>query len=365
MNIKWAILRKDFFVFLGFYLLFFLAMKTAVFSTKPYDKTYLEAENKTQNPEGSHELVFYDVRLNDQTCRLAEGFPAICIFVNDRLGKKELECLAHRGIKLIALRCAGFNNVDLQAAKQLGIAVARVPAYSPASISEFTVGLMLTLSRKIHRAVNRTREGNFALDGLLGFDLHDKTVGVYGTGKIGAGAAKILLGFGCRVLATDMYENEDLKKQGVRYVSKDELFKESDILTFHCPLTPETRHLIDPETIQTMKQGVMIVNTSRGELLETEAAIAGLKSGRIGSLAIDVYEEEAGVFFEDNSSRVIQDDVLARLLTFPNVIVTGHQAYFTAEAMRAIARQTLDNITAFERGEKPAGLIDWDMVRPK
>ena len=336
-------------------------MKTAVFSTKPYDRIYLEAENQ----ESGHELVFLNVPLNDQTCLLAEGFPAVCIFVNDLLGEKELECLSHRGIKMIALRCAGFNNVDIQAAKKFGITVARVPAYSPASIAEFTVGLMLTLSRNIHRAINRTREGNFALDGLLGFDLRDKTVGVYGTGKIGHGVAKILLGFGSRVLATDMYENDELKSLGVRYVPKEYLFKESDILTFHCPLTPETRHMINFESIREMKKGVMIVNTSRGELLETEAAIAGLKGGLIGSLAIDVYEEESGVFFEDFSNKVIQDDILARLLTFPNVIVTGHQAYFTAEAMRAIARQTLDNISAFERGEKPGGLIDWDAIRPK
>lgn len=336
-------------------------MRTAVFSTKPYDREYLNAAN---GPFG-HALDFFDVRLSEKTCRLAEGFPAVCVFVNDQLSGNVLKCLSRHGIKMIALRCAGFNNVDLKTAEELGIIVARVPAYSPASISEFTVGLMLTLSRQIHRACNRTREGNFALDGLLGFDLHDKTVGVFGTGKIGAGTARILIGFGCNVLATDIYENEELKKLGVRYVSHDDLFEQADIITLHCPLSPETRHLINAESIARMKNGVMIVNTSRGELLETEAAIAGLKSGRIGSLAIDVYEEESGVFFEDFSNRVIQDDVLARILTFPNAIITGHQAFFTIEAMQAIARQTLENITAFEKGEAPTGRIDWAMVQPK
>lgn len=336
-------------------------MKIAIFSTKPYDRTYLGSLNEKYG----HELVFFDAPLNNQTCRLAEGFPAICIFVNDRLDEEELRCLAGRGIKMVALRCAGFNNVDLKTAAELKITVARVPAYSPASIAEFTVGLMLTLSRQIHRACNRTREGNFSLDGLLGFDLRDKTVGVFGTGKIGAGTARILLGFGCTVLASDLYENAELKSQGVRYVSREELFRESDIITLHCPLLPDTRHLIGPQTIDQMKHGVMIVNTSRGELLETEAAIAGLKSGKIGSLAIDVYEEESAVFYEDFSSRVIQDDVLARMLTFPNVVVTGHQAFFTVEAMQAIADQTLQNIAAFEKGETPPGIINWNMVQPK
>lgn len=336
-------------------------MRTAVFSTKPYDREYLNAANK----QFGYEFDFFDVPLSDKTCRLAEGFPAVCAFVNDQLSGNVLRCLSHHGIKMIALRCAGFNNVDLKTAKELGITVARVPAYSPASISEFTIGLMLTLSRKIHRACNRTREGNFALDGLMGFDLHGKTVGVFGTGKIGAGTARILLGFGCKILATDVYENEELKKTGVQYVSHDELFEQADIVTLHCPLLPDTRHLINSESIAKMKQGVMIVNTSRGELLETEAAIEGLKSGKIGSLAIDVYEEESGVFFEDFSSRVIQDDILARILTFPNAIITGHQAFFTIEAMQAIALQTLQNIASFEKGEKPAGLIDWDMVQPK
>ncbi len=328
-------------------------MRVAVFSTKPYDRKYLDAANTTSG----HELVYFDVHLNDQTCLLAEGFSAICIFVNDRLGKKELNCLAQKGIRLIALRSAGFNNVDVKTAAELGITVVRVPAYSPASIAEFTVGLMLTLSRSIHRACNRTREGNFALDGLLGFDLRDKTAGVVGTGKIGACTARILLGFGCQVLASDLYENEELKTAGVRYVSREDLFRQSDIITLHCPLLPDTHHLINQAVIDIMKPGVMVVNTSRGELLETEAAIVGLKNGKIGSLAIDVYEEEANVFFEDNSDRILQDDTLARMLTFPNVIVTGHQAFFTVEALQAISRQTLDNITAFEKGEKPPGLI--------
>ncbi|MDR1962264.1 MAG: 2-hydroxyacid dehydrogenase [Planctomycetaceae bacterium] len=331
-------------------------MKTAVFSTKPYDRKYLIDSNQ----HFGHELVFYEAHLNDQTCRLTEGFQAVCVFVNDELNDKVLNCLAKHGCRMIALRCAGFNNVDLLTAKNLGITVARVPAYSPASISEFTLGLILTLSRHIHRACNRTREGNFALDGLLGFDLYGKTAGVFGTGKIGAGTAKILLGFGCHVLASDLYENNELKTLGVQYVSRDELFQKSDIITLHCPLLPDTRHLINTETITKMKHGVMIVNTSRGELLDTDAAIFGLKSGKIGSLAIDVYEEEAEVFFEDFSSRVIQDDTLARILTFPNAIVTGHQAFFTIEAMQAIAQQTLQNIAAFEQGQTPPGLVHWE-----
>ncbi|MDR2117455.1 MAG: 2-hydroxyacid dehydrogenase [Planctomycetaceae bacterium] len=328
-------------------------MKTAVFSTKPYDQKYLTDSNK----RWGHELVFYESRLNEQTCRLSEGFQAVCVFVNDELTVSVLKCLANNGCRLVALRCAGFNNVDLQSAKNFGITVARVPAYSPASISEFTLGLILTLSRHIHRACNRTREGNFALNGLLGFDLYGKTVGIFGTGKIGAGTAKILRGFGCNVLASDLYENDELKTLGVHYVSRDELFRKSDIITLHCPLLPDTRHLINTETIKAMKTGVMIVNTSRGELLDTDAAIAGLKSGKIGSLAIDVYEEEAEVFFEDFSGRVIQDDTLARILTFPNAIVTGHQAFFTIEAIQAITNQTLENITAFEQGQTPPGIV--------
>lgn len=336
-------------------------MKVAVFSTKPYDKKYLTAANEKYG----HELVFFDPPLNNQTCRLAEGFEAVCIFVNDEMTEEVLTCLAGKDVRLIALRSAGFNNVDLHAAQKAGITLARVPAYSPPSISEFTVGLMLTLSRNIHRACNRTREGNFALDGLLGFDLADKTVGVFGTGKIGAGTARILLGFGCHVLASDRYENDALKSQGVRYVSKEELFHNSDVITFHCPLTKETRHLVNAESIEAMKKGVMIINTSRGELIETEAVITGLKHGKIGHLGIDVYEEEAQVFFEDFSNRVIQDDVLARLLTFPNVVVTGHQAFFTIEAMQAIAGETLENITFFEQNKTPPGLIDLKMVQPK
>ncbi|MDR3182695.1 MAG: 2-hydroxyacid dehydrogenase [Planctomycetaceae bacterium] len=336
-------------------------MKIAVFSTKPYDKQYLTEANAKRN----HEFVFYEPHLNEQTCRLTEGFQAVCVFVNDELTEKVLQCLAHHGCRLAALRCAGFNNVDLHAAKKLGMTVTRVPAYSPASISEFTVGLMLTLSRQIHRACNRTREGNFALDGLLGFDLCGKTAGIFGTGKIGAGTAKILHGFGCSVLASDLYENAELKSLGIRYASPDDLFRQSDIITLHCPLLPETQHLINAQTIAVMKPGVMIVNTSRGELLDTDAAIAGLKSGKIGALAIDVYEEESEVFFEDFSSRVIQDDTLARILTFPNAVITGHQAFFTKEAMSAIARQTLDNISAFEEGRIPSGIIDWENIKPR
>lgn len=329
-------------------------MKVAVFSTKPYDEQFLNCANN----EGKHELTFFESRLNCQTVKLAENFPCICTFVNDRLDADILQYLYDHGTKLLALRCAGFNNVDLKKAGSLGMTIARVPAYSPSSVAEHTIGLMLALSRKIHKAYNRTRDGNFSLDGLLGFDLKDKTAGVIGTGKIGAMVAKILLGFGCKVIAYDKFENDELKSLGIEYMQVGELLKKAKIISLHCPLFPETKHIINERAISEMKDGVMIINTSRGALLDTEAAIEGLKSGKIGALGLDVYEEEENFFFEDFSNRVIQDDVFARVLVFPNVIVTGHQAFFTSEAMNAIARETIDNITAFENGQRPPGLLE-------
>lgn len=320
-------------------------MRIGVFSTKPHDRQFL----KQANARFRHELTFFEPRLTSETAGMADGFEALCVFVNDQLDAAVLEKLAESGVKAIALRCAGFNNVDLQTAERLGIQVVRVPAYSPYAVAEHTVGLMLTLNRKIHRAYNRIREANFSLDGLLGFDLHGRTVGIVGTGEIGAVVARIMSGFGCHLLGFDPYPNADCKELGMQYVSLEELLSQSDIISLHCPLTPETRYLINAETIQQLKPGVMLINTSRGAVIDTRAVIDGLKSGRIGSLGLDVYEEEADYFFEDLSLQVIADDVLARLLTFPNVLVTGHQAFFTQEALEAIANTTLSNLQQIEQ----------------
>ena len=335
-------------------------MRVAVFSTKPYDRRFLTKANRSVG----HELVFFEPRLTAETCRLAEGFPAVCAFVNDELDAGVLLFLSKHGTKLIALRSAGFNNVDLRAAEQLELTVTRVPAYSPEAVAEHTLALILALGRKLHKAYNRVREGNFALEGLLGFDLHRQTVGIVGTGKIGTCVARILRGFGCQILAYDVVKNPEVENLGALYVALDELFARSDIITLHCPLVPETWHLINEEAISRMKRGVMLINTSRGALIDTQAAIRGLKTGRIGAMGLDVYEEEADLFYEDLSDQVIQDDVFARMLTFPNVIITAHQAFFTQGAMEAIARETLANITAFEKGETPPGLITTAALRP-
>jgi D-lactate dehydrogenase len=321
-------------------------MKVAVFSTKSYDRMFLEAANAGYG----HELIFFEPHLNRETSILAAGFPAVCAFVNDQLDATVLTALARQGTRLIALRCAGFNNVDLAAARDLGLKVVRVPAYSPHAVAEHTVALILSLNRKIHRAYARVREGNFALDGLLGFDLYRKTVGIIGTGKIGTVVANIMKGFGCHLLGYDPYPNSECKEVGVRYVSLAQLFVESDIITLHCPLTPETHHLIDTKALNQMKSGVVLINTSRGAVIDTQAVINALKSGKVGCLGLDVYEEEADLFFKDLSNLVIQDDVFARLLTFPNVIITGHQAFFTREALENIAETTLANITDCEQG---------------
>lgn len=333
-------------------------MRIAVFSTKPYDREFLAAAAR----HGDHELVFFEPRLTAQTAQLAQGFPVVCAFVNDVLDAEVQLILSAHGLKLIAMRCAGFNNVDLRAAGQLGIAVARVPAYSPQAVAEHTVCLILALCRKLHKAYNRVREGNFSLDGLLGLDLHDKTVGIIGTGKIGAIVARVLAGFGCRLLAYDVQRNPEIEAGGGTYVALDDLFSQSDIVTLHCPLVPQTYHVVNEESLARMKRGVMIVNTSRGALIDTQAALRSLKSGKIGSMGLDVYEEEADIFFEDLSDRVIQDDVFSRMLTFPNVIITGHQAFFTRKAMEAIAAMTLENISAFARGDRPPGLISTELL---
>ncbi len=321
-----------------------------MFSSKPYDRQFLARVN---DEEGfGHELVFFDARLELATARLAHESPAVCAFVNDDLGEPVLADLAAHGTRLLALRSAGFNNVDLGAARDLGLTVMHVPDYSPYAVAEFTIALVLALNRHLSRAYTHVREGNFSLQGLLGFDLHGKTAGVVGTGKIGAIVAETLLrGFGCRVLAHDPFPSDRLRRLGVEYVGLDALLRaQSDLVSLHCPLTPETHHLIDRRSIAGMKPGVMLINTSRGGLIDTGAVIDGLKSGRIGHLGLDVYEEEALYFYEDYSSRLIDDDALSRLLTFPNVIVTSHQGFFTREALEQIARTTLANVRDFEEG---------------
>ena len=320
-------------------------MRIAVFDTRRHDRMALEEAN---NATHRHTLTFFEPRLTAQTAALARGFDVACSFVNDRLDRPALTQLRDGGVRLIALRSAGYNHVDLEAAAELDLRVVRVPEYSPYAVAEHAVGLVLALDRKIHRAYARVREGNFSLDGLLGFDLHGKTVGIVGTGRIGAAAARIFAGFGCRVLAYDLRTQPDL---AVEYVSLDTLYAETDIISLHVPLTPATQHLVDAAALARMKRGIMLINTSRGALIDSRALIVALKTGHVGSAGLDVYEEEEGVFFEDLSGKVLQDDVLARLMTFPNVIITSHQGFFTREALTAIASTTLANVTAFERGE--------------
>jgi D-lactate dehydrogenase len=320
----------------------------AVYDTKPYDRDYLSHAPGVEELD----LRFNDFRLETGTAFSAEGAKAVCVFVNDDVKHQTLEILAGHGVGMVALRCAGFNSVDIEAAKRLGIAVTRVPSYSPHAVAEHTIALILTLNRKTHRANNRVRELNFSLNGLVGFDLYGKTAGIIGTGKIGRIAAQILKGFGMRVLASDPFPNNEWALQNsVEYVPTEALFKESDIVSLHTPLTPETDHIIRAESIALMKRGVMLVNVSRGRLVHTTALIEGLKSGQIGGVALDVYEEEEGVFFEDLSGIVLQDDELARLLSFPNVLITSHQAFLTAEALSEISRVTVENLRRFASGQ--------------
>jgi D-lactate dehydrogenase len=322
-------------------------VKVAVFNTRNYDRKFLSTANNSR-----HELCFLEPHLKEETAGLAAGFGTVCVFVNDLVNAAVIAELNSLGVRLIALRCAGYNNVDLKAAAKHGITVVRVPGYSPFAVAEHTIGLMLALNRKLHRAFNRVREGNFSLQGLLGFDMHGKTVGIIGTGKIGTVVAQILVGLGCPTLAFDPVPNEKCRSSGVCYVKLDELLTQSDIITLHCPLTLENKHLIDVRALEKMKTGVMLINTSRGALLDTAAVIQALKSGKIGYLGLDVYEEEERIFFEDRSGLIICDDVFARLLTFPNVIITGHQAFFTREALENIAATTIKNITDFEEGRR-------------
>jgi D-lactate dehydrogenase len=321
-------------------------MKIAFFSTKSYDREYFEKANLDKK----HELSFFESSLKESSVKLAEGHDAVCVFVNDKLNASVIQALNNFGVKLVTLRCAGFNNVDIQECARNGIIVLRVPAYSPHAVAEHAVALILTLNRKTHKAYNRVREGNFSLERLIGFDLYGKTVGVIGTGKIGAIFAKLMLGFGCKVMAFDKFPNDELKTLGIEYSNLDALFKNSDIISLHCPLTPETNHLINKNNISIMKQGVMLINTSRGKLVDTNDAIEALKTGQIGYLGIDVYEQEEKLFFKDLSEIIITDDRIARLMSFPNVLVTAHQAFFTDNALSQIASTTLQNIEGFMIG---------------
>jgi len=322
-------------------------MTTVVFDTKPYDREALQLGSEG----GGIDWRFMDCRLSTETVATAQGAQAICIFVNDRADRPCLEALANLGVRHIALRCAGYNGVDVGAAKTLGLTVTRVPAYSPYAVAEHAVALLLALNRKIARANNRVRELNFSLSGLVGFDLHGKTAGIVGTGKIGRVTAQILRGFGMRVLAFDPFPSIDwAREHGVEYTEPRTLTRECDVISLHTPLTPETRYIIRSETLELMKPGAILVNVSRGALIETGALIHALKSGRLGGVALDVYEEEEGVFFEDLSGQILHDDELARLLTFPNVLITAHQAFLTQEALSEIARVTVENLIASANG---------------
>jgi len=321
--------------------------RIAVFDTKKFTRETLDERNRY-----GYNLTYYEHRLTPDTTASAIGFNIICAFVNDDIGAITVERLHEAGIELIAMRAAGYNNVDLAACDALGISVVRVPAYSPASVAEHSAALMLALNRKIPRAHNRVREGNFALDGLVGFEMRGKTVGIVGTGRIGRCAIDIMVGFGCRVLGYDVYPDQTLERPGFTYTDLDTLLRESDIISLYLPLLPDTEHLIDAKAIAKMKPGVMLINTSRGALIDTPALIRGLKSGHVGSAGLDVYEEESNYFFEDLSAEVITDDVLARLLTFPNVLITSHQAFLTREALINIADTTFENIREYELGKR-------------
>ena len=325
-------------------------MKIAFFGSQPYDRRFFDEALPTRDDAANIELVYHNALLCADTAVLAQGAEAVCVFVNDVLDATVLDALHGYGVRAILLRCAGYNNLDLAAAARLGFFVARVPAYSPEAVAEHTLAMVQTLNRHTHRAYARVREGNFSLDGLLGFNLHGKTVGIVGTGKIGLATARIFRGFGCTVLGHDPYPSAGFAQLGTM-VELPELLAASDIVSLHCPLTDGTRHLIDPATLARMKKGAMLVNTSRGALIDTGAVIDALKSRQLGALAIDVYEQESSLFFNDHSSDIIDDDVFQRLMTFPNVLVTGHQGFFTIEALREIAAITFHNFDCFRRGD--------------
>lgn len=322
-------------------------MKLSFFSSQPYDKEFFTQHNK----QYGFDLEFFEVALDNHTVGLVQNAAAVCVFVNDKVTADVIKELAFRGVKIIALRSAGFNNVDLQTAKDLGIRVCRVPAYSPEAVAEHTVAMMLTLNRKTHKAYNRVREQNFSLQGLMGFDIHNKTIGIIGTGRIGQALCRIMKGFGCRILAFDLIANRDMESLGVEYVPLITLLQQSDIISLHTPLNDQTRHLVNKDTLAFTKRGLMIINTSRGGLINTKDVIDALKTGHIGYLGIDVYEQEEALFFRDRSGDIIVDDIIQRLMSFPNVLVTAHQAFFTKEAMDQIAETTLYNIKAITEGK--------------
>ena len=320
-------------------------MKIAVFSTQKYDREFLSAVPT------EHKFVFFEAQLNTDTVNLTQGFDGVCIFVNDHADSEIITELKNNGIKVIALRCAGFNNVDVKAAEKAGIRVVRVPAYSPEAVAEHAVALIMTLNRKTHKAYLRIKENNFSLERLTGFNIYGKTVGVIGTGKIGKAFCKIMLGFGAKVIAYDKFEDDEAKKLGIKYVTFEEVLKNSDIISLHCPLTPETKYMIDWEAFANMKDGVMLINTSRGALINTKDAILALKRGKIGYLGIDVYEQEEHLFYKDLSENIIPDDTIARLMSFPNVMMTSHQGFFTKEALTEIAATTVGNIDCVAQGK--------------
>lgn len=330
-------------------------MKIAVFSTSQYDEDFLSQHNS------SHQIVFFKVSLSEESAVLAAGFEAICIFVNDILNKEVLDKLQQSGLKLVVLRCAGFNNVDVQYADQLQIPVLRVPAYSPEAVAEHAMALILTLNRKTHKAYNRVREGNFSLEKLMGINLNMRKVAVIGTGHIGQAFCRILNGFGCHIKAYDPFPSVEMQELGVKYGSLDDTLKDVDIISLHCPLTVDTQYLINEQCLKRIKPGVMLINTSRGGLIDTKAIIAALKSGIIGSLGLDVYEQESDFFFHDFSELIIQDEQLSQLISFPNVLITGHQGFLTWEAMTEIAKVTFDNIDAFQAG---APLVNRIEIQP-
>ncbi|WP_406610957.1 2-hydroxyacid dehydrogenase [Agarivorans sp. JK6] len=333
-------------------------MKISFFSAKRYDREHFDA----QNTSSAFSIEYFDTALSAKTARLAHGADAVCAFVNDDLSAATLEALAEHGIQLILLRCAGFNNVDLAKAEQLGITVSRVPAYSPEAVAEHAIALMMTLNRRIHKAYQRTRDANFSLEGLTGMNIFGKTAGVIGTGKIGLATARILKGFGCRVIAFDPYPNDAAKELGIEYVSMAELLAQSNIITLHCPLTPENTYLIGKSAFSQMKKGTLLINTSRGKLVDSTACIEALKDGTLGGLALDVYEHEKELFFEDLSAEVILDDVFRRLSACHNVIFTGHQAFLTQEALQSIADTTLLNANAFSQGQRNGNEVTAEVI---
>ncbi len=321
-------------------------MKITFFSAKPYDRESFQQANA----EFGFEMVYHETHLGPHSVNMIEETDAVCTFVNDKLHAGVLEVLAAKGVKSIALRCAGFNNLDVEAAKALGLKVCRVPAYSPEAVAEHALAMILTLNRKTHKAYNRVREQNFSLNGLMGFNLTGKTIGIIGTGNIGQAFARILSGFGCKIIAYDVVENEPLKAAGVRYLPLADVFAQSDIVSLHCPLLAATKHLINAESLKRMKKGVMIINTSRGGLIDTAAVLEALRAKHIGYLGIDVYEQEEKLFFRDLSQTILDDDAIQLLTSFPNVLVTGHQAFFTQEALKEIAETTLNNLSNLQNG---------------